>query len=341
MVRRVVLFLAVIVVVTSAYHAAAQAAANATIASIDWDSNGTSDATIWRTSDGKLYVLQGPAFNTAFAITSASATAKFETLLPGLDYNGDGKIDFGTFRQTLMGSAAPAGQWTFMFGPTFQTASAVSWGTAGDVPLPADWDGNGAIDLAVWRSGERKLFVLQGPNFDAAFSVTWGVPGNVAMPGDYDGDGRIDFAVFNAGDRAVYVLQGGTNYTTAFKISVGAPGQIPIPGDFDGDGRLDIAMVIPGASGIGGNTWIVAQGGNSFNTLFSRQWGITGDTLVPGDYDGDGKLDIATFRPSENRVFVLQQGTTNKYSTAFALPPWGIAGAGDIAVGQVNTKTLP
>ena len=28
-------------------------------------------------------------------------------------------------------------------------------------------------------------------------------------------------------------------------------------------------------------------------------WGSVGDTLIPGDYDGDNKTDTAVFRPSD------------------------------------------
>lgn len=347
--RRVVFVMAMMVAGWSA-HEAAQAAASKIYASIDWDANGTSDATILRTSEGRLYVLQGGGtapFTTAFAIDSASGTKTSDVMVPGLDYNGDGKIDFGLYRPLTLGPAAPGGTWTFTLGPTYTSATSVLWGgSLNDVPIPGDWDGNGVVDVAIWRPSDRKVYVLQGPAWNSAFTIgPWGSPGDVAIPGDYDNDTRLDLAFFNAGDRAVYVLQGGTNFTTAFKIVMGAPGQTPVQGDFDGDGALDLAMVVPGSAGVGGNTWIIAQGGNKFNTSFAKNWGIAGDTLVPGDYDGDGFLDIAVWRPGEKRVFVLQQGATNKYSTAFALPTWGGA-TGDVPIGQTNygqasLRTLP
>ena len=45
-------------------------------------------------------------------------------------------------------------------------------------------------------------------------------------------------------------------------------------------------------------------------------WGIAGDVVVPGDYDGDGKTDVAVFRPSEGLWYVKGGSTIG----------WGIAG---------------
>jgi len=36
----------------------------------------------------------------------------------------------------------------------------------------------------------------------------------------------------------------------------------------------------------------------------TRQWGLAGDVPVPGDYDGDGRQDLAVWRPSSGEWFV-------------------------------------
>jgi len=47
-------------------------------------------------------------------------------------------------------------------------------------------------------------------------------------------------------------------------------------------------------------------------------WGGSTDVLVPGDYDGDGKTDIAIFRPSTG-VWYIRRSTDG---SMFAMP-WG------------------
>jgi len=53
-------------------------------------------------------------------------------------------------------------------------------------------------------------------------------------------------------------------------------------------------------------------------------WGTTGDIPTPGDYDGDGRSDLAIFRPSNSTWFVFGS-TGGMYSQPFGQ-------AGDVPV---------
>ena len=62
--------------------------------------------------------------------------------------------------------------------------------------------------------------------------------------------------------------------------------------DFDGDGRAPISAFFARRTELG-MFWKAAR------TYFRVQpFGANGDKITPGDYDGDGRTDLAVFRPS-------------------------------------------
>ncbi len=86
--------------------------------------------------------------------------------------------------------------------------------------------------------------------------------------------------------------------------------------DFDGDSKTDISIFRPGPNP---GQWWYLRSSDGGNTAFG--FGTATDTLVPGDFTGDGKTDIAFWRETTGEWFVLR----SEDSTFFGFP-FGTAG---------------
>ncbi len=178
--------------------------------------------------------------------------------------------------------------------------------------IPADFDGDGHSDLAMWSptSGQWRIATLCeiSPGTGCGFShghLTGSAVMAIAVPRDYDGDGTSDPAFFDpqSGVWRIVPLA-----APARNVRLGQPGDIPVPADYDGDGVTDLAVFRPADA-----TWRTTDS--------VGQLGQPGDIPVPGDYDGDGRADFAVFRPKEGLWIALRSGDGQT-----AIESWGAFG---------------
>jgi uncharacterized delta-60 repeat protein len=75
--------------------------------------------------------------------------------------------------------------------------------------------------------------------------------------------------------------------------------------DFDGDGWADFAVT----RNVGGSlNWYAVENPSSLD-LVDTEFGLATDKIVPADYDGDKKTDVAVFRPSSGDWYILKSST--------------------------------
>jgi hypothetical protein len=308
----------------------------AAVATGDFNRDGILDLAVANSgSDNNVSIFLGNG-NGTFDPAS-TPTVAVETAPRGVvtgDFNGDGKLDLAVSNSgsdsvsILLGN----GDGTFGAATNFNTSA----GPRGLVA--ADFNRDGVLDLAVADETAGKVVILLG-NGNGTFGPkndfnVGDAPVSVAV-GDFDGDGILDLAVANSGTDNVSVLLGKEDGTFATKTDfpAGSAPSAVVTGDWDGDGKLDLAVSnanddtvsILFGDGTGGFSSVLAA---AFGSPFAV--GAVPSALVVGDFNRDGKLDLATANSGDDNVSILLNG---------APPPTVIApAAGDTwTIGTTQT----
>jgi uncharacterized protein (TIGR03437 family) len=230
-----------------------------------------------------------------------------------MDFDGDGKPDIISGMGTAAGFVGPAMSVLFGRGGGKFGGPAVSLvqglPAANDSVLalsPADFDGDGSPDLLVQDLFEIGL--LKG-NGDGTFrqTFTYAAQGyflESTATADFNRDGKPDIVVAlsgaspsAAGGRGAGILQVlGGNGDGTFQRPVSTdtpPGLTALAvGDFNGDGRPDIAALHP-VAGMESVMVFLGNGAGGFSAPWNHATGAVPNAIAPGDFNRDGKLDMA------------------------------------------------
>lgn len=263
----------------------------------DYDGNGTTDFSLVRNTGGGptgqitwFNQLNGGA-NTGTATPWGIASDFF---VPN-DFDGDGKTDIAVWRP-----GAPFNAYFYILQSSTNTLRTDQFGQTGDDPtVVGDYDGDGKSDPAVYRagaaSGDHSFWYYRSSLTGViTLGAEWGQNGDFPAPGDFDGDNKFDYTVQRnaGGGQAVFYekLSAGGTFTTIF----GTPTDVIVPGYYDDDCKTDIVTI----RGSGGQIlWNVRK--STDGTFTSTFWGNSAtDFPTQGDYDGDGRIDLAVWRPN-------------------------------------------
>jgi streptogramin lyase len=204
---------------------------------------------------------------------------------------------------------------------------------AGKVPhgvAVGDFNGDGKPDLAVPNEESNNVSVLLNTTAAGATTASFApqqtfdagnVPRAVAV-GDFNGDGKPDLAVANAFADTVSVLLDTTpagattpSFAPQQTFPVGSSPHSIAVGDFNGDGKPDLAVanaysdnvsVLLDTTPAGATTPSFApqqtfRVGSGLSTL--------GAGVAVGDFNGDGKPDLAAIMNDFSNVYVLLDTT--------------------------------
>jgi trimeric autotransporter adhesin len=304
----------------------------------DFNGDGFPDLAVANYSGFTVTILLGHGDGTFTQAANSPIAVTFDPQsIVVSDFNGDGKADLAmenSFYDGVVTILLGNGDGTFTQAANSPITVGGSFETAGAVAV-GDFNGDGIPDLVATNSNNVAsdpgvMTVLLGKG-DGTFTktasspVTVGsTPDSVAVD-DLNGDGLPDLAMVNFVGNSVAILF--SNGDGTFKPAASSPVTVgPSPdsvavGDFNGDGKADLA-VANSSFPLGGSVTVLLGNGSGAFTQAGNSPVTVGDrpeSVVVGDFNGDGKADLASAN-NDDTVTVLEGNGDGTFTQAASSP---------------------
>ncbi len=321
----------------------------------DFNGDGKLDMAVANSGSNSVSILLGTGTGTFGPATNYGVGSSPYGVTVG-DFNGDGNLDVAVTDYSGNAVSVLLGTGTGTFGAaTNYPVGFFPFGIA-----VGDFNGDGKLDLAVTNLDSDSLSILLGTGtgtFGTATNYGVGHQPSGIVVGDFNGDGKLDVAVANQqggvgnnGSVSVLLGNGDGTFGTTTNYSAGSAPNSITAGDFNGDGNLDLAVT----SSTGNNnvvSVILGSGTGTFGAATQYPGGNTPLFITTGDFNGDGKLDVALANQNGNSVSILLGTGTGAFDSAanysVGVVPYGITvgdfngdGRADLAVANYLSSNV-
>ncbi len=190
------------------------------------------------------------------------------------------------------------------------------------IPIPSDYDGDGKTDIALYEKGPGIYHIIRSSDSkqDSSMSGCYNF-GEIALPSDLDGDSKCDIACINLFSGTWPALISSTGYHFQGRQISTSIIDIPAYSDIDGDKKADHVIYKSDK-----NQFNIYLSSENFNLgkFIQIPIGSKNSRVVLDDYDGDKKIDLATWTPDTGEWEIAYAkdliGNNSLYTTGFTPP---------------------
>jgi hypothetical protein len=289
------------------------------VAAGDFNNSGHLGLAIGEINNEAAVILLGHGDGTFAPSSAAFANALSQPIsaVAAADFNADGNLDLAVTGQISGVSPVVLGYGKGAFNPAGDLYTTSGGGFPMGVAV-GDFNGDGKLDAAVANGlgappGFSGVSISLG-NGDGTFTQPSGSPISLGqslsaiVTSDFNGDGKLDLAVTDSAGNAVIILLGNGDGTFGVPttIPVGNTPYALVVGDFNSDGKLDLAVANYGDGTI---TLLLGNGDGTFTQAAGSPYAVGQYPyqIAAADFNGDGKLDLATTNLSDGTVTILLQ----------------------------------
>lgn len=304
-------------------------------------------------ASGFTLTVSGTGFITG-AVLNWNGSPRTTTVLSGsrlqATINSADVAHLGTASVTVVNPAPGGGASNVVYFPIRQPAASVAFApepgvsTAAGPVAVGDFDGDGKLDIAVGQtssdgtSGSILLYRgLGNGTFAAPVSTASSLPVQTLMAADFNGDGKLDLLIgtkdgaFGPAEGIVFLGNGAGHFTEKTAFGGGDFGGPIGIADLNGDGIPDV-LFEGEVQGSGTVQVFLGNGDGTFALKSNLNLDTTGTYAGIGDFNGDGKLDLAVPESGQVDIFLGNGDGTYQPLVAYPCYPCG----GSVAAADLN-----